>query len=109
MLRLSSKRFRPRGYAETTGCRRQYLLAYFGEAYDEQCGNCDTCAAGTSAEQPDAADSPYALQSKVSHASWGEGVVISVSGAGDRAMATISFQDVGEKNLLLAYAPIVRR
>ncbi len=35
-----------RGYAETTGCRRQFLLAYFGETLDEPCGNCDTCAAG---------------------------------------------------------------
>ncbi|MCB1886321.1 MAG: DNA helicase RecQ [Rhodocyclaceae bacterium] len=28
--------------AETTGCRRQMLLAHFGEA-SEPCGNCDTC------------------------------------------------------------------
>ncbi len=30
------------GLAETPGCRRQALLAYFGEAA-EPCGNCDTC------------------------------------------------------------------
>ncbi|MCB1908422.1 MAG: DNA helicase RecQ [Rhodocyclaceae bacterium] len=30
--------------AETTGCRRQMLLAHFGEA-SEPCGNCDTCLA----------------------------------------------------------------
>jgi DNA helicase-2/ATP-dependent DNA helicase PcrA len=45
----------------------------------------------------------------VFHDRWGEGVVISVSGAGQRAEATISFEDVGEKRLLLAYAPIARR
>ena len=39
-----------RGYAETTGCRRQFLLGYFGEQLDEPCGNCDTCSAGTAQE-----------------------------------------------------------
>ncbi len=31
------------GFAELTGCRRQALLAYFGDHLDEPCGNCDTC------------------------------------------------------------------
>lgn len=31
------------GYCETTTCRRQTLLAYFGETSATQCGNCDTC------------------------------------------------------------------
>ncbi len=30
--------------AETTQCRRQALLAYFGEDLPEPCGNCDNCA-----------------------------------------------------------------
>lgn len=30
------------GYAETTRCRRQVLLEYFGDS-GEPCGNCDTC------------------------------------------------------------------
>tara|TARA_Y100000780_G_scaffold229574_1_gene249646 strand:- start:162905 stop:164728 length:1824 start_codon:yes stop_codon:yes gene_type:complete len=28
---------------ESVQCRRQYLLAYFGETKDEPCGNCDSC------------------------------------------------------------------
>jgi len=31
------------GYCETTRCRRQVLLAYFGEDLPKPCGNCDTC------------------------------------------------------------------
>ncbi|MEN6443552.1 MAG: DNA helicase RecQ [Methanoregula sp.] len=31
-------------FCETTGCRRKFLLTYFGEEYPgEQCGSCDTC------------------------------------------------------------------
>ncbi|MDE0074813.1 MAG: DNA helicase RecQ [Gammaproteobacteria bacterium] len=31
------------GYCELTTCRRQTLLAYFGETLREPCGNCDNC------------------------------------------------------------------
>ena len=31
------------GYCETTRCRRQVLLGYFGEERAEPCGNCDVC------------------------------------------------------------------
>lgn len=31
------------GYCETTRCRRQVLLGYFGEGLAQRCGNCDTC------------------------------------------------------------------
>ena len=87
-----------RGYAETTGCRRQYLLAYFGEQLDEPCGNCDTCEAGTALEQPDADESPFALQGRVEHTEWGEGVVMRYEG--DRIV--VLFEQVGYRTLSLA-------
>jgi ATP-dependent DNA helicase RecQ len=31
------------GFCETTACRRQVLLNYFGEEQARPCGNCDTC------------------------------------------------------------------
>jgi DNA helicase-2/ATP-dependent DNA helicase PcrA len=42
----------------------------------------------------------------VIHERWGEGVVTTVSGVADDAEATIVFSDVGEKRVLLAYAPL---
>jgi len=31
-------------YCENTGCRRRFLLGYFGESFSEEnCGSCDTC------------------------------------------------------------------
>ncbi|MCK9227702.1 MAG: DNA helicase RecQ [Syntrophorhabdaceae bacterium] len=34
------------GYCESGHCRRQVLLAYFGEKFEEPCGNCDICING---------------------------------------------------------------
>jgi DNA helicase-2/ATP-dependent DNA helicase PcrA len=44
----------------------------------------------------------------VVHERWGEGVVLSIAGVGTDAQATVRFEDVGEKRLLLAYAPLRR-
>jgi DNA helicase-2/ATP-dependent DNA helicase PcrA len=44
----------------------------------------------------------------VVHTKWGEGVVISVRGAGEGATATVRFPGLGEKQLLLHMAPIKR-
>ena len=42
----------------------------------------------------------------VQHERWGEGVVVTTNGYGDDAEATIRFGEVGEKRVLLAYAPL---
>ena len=44
----------------------------------------------------------------VVHESWGEGIVVEMSGTGDRAEIVIRFPGVGEKRLLLAWAPLKR-
>jgi DNA helicase-2/ATP-dependent DNA helicase PcrA len=44
----------------------------------------------------------------VQHARWGDGVVLAISGEGDKAEAVVRFPAVGEKHLLLAWAPLQR-
>ena len=49
------------GYCELTTCRRQTLLAYFGETLAEACGNCDNCL-----EPPESWDATEAAQQALS-------------------------------------------
>ena len=44
----------------------------------------------------------------VVHESWGEGVIIDMIGVGEKAEVVVRFPDVGEKRLLLAWAPLKR-
>jgi DNA helicase-2/ATP-dependent DNA helicase PcrA len=44
----------------------------------------------------------------VVHGKWGEGVVLEVEGSGDKAEVVVRFPSVGEKRLLLAWAPLKR-
>ncbi|MBW0010997.1 MAG: ATP-dependent DNA helicase RecQ, partial [Pseudonocardiales bacterium] len=85
-----------RGYAETTRCRRQYLLGYFGEQLAHPCGHCDTCEAGTAEEQP-GRDDEFPQNSSVRHVEWGHGVVMS----SEQDRLTVLFDDVGYKTLSL--------
>jgi ATP-dependent DNA helicase RecQ len=49
------------GLSELTTCRRQALLAYFGEPLDHPCGNCDNCL-----EPPETWDASVAAQKALS-------------------------------------------
>ncbi len=42
----------------------------------------------------------------VVHTKWGEGVVLHMEGSGDKTEAVVRFPEVGEKRLLLSWAPI---
>ncbi|MFJ6391065.1 RecQ family ATP-dependent DNA helicase [Streptomyces sp. NPDC091972] len=99
------------GYAETTGCRRRFLLGYFGEPYDAPCGACDTCATpsagdsvvegvGDTGEESPAhtAAESYPAGTRVRHTEWGEGTVMSEEG--DRI--TVMFESMGYRTLSLA-------
>jgi ATP-dependent DNA helicase RecQ len=86
-----------RGYAETDGCRRQFVLSYFGEPFDPPCGRCDNCRAGR-VVATDASDDPFAVGTRVAHPEWGEGVVQRYEE--DRAVVVL-FDDVGYKTLAL--------
>ncbi|NJN85709.1 MAG: RecQ family ATP-dependent DNA helicase [Leptolyngbyaceae cyanobacterium SL_7_1] len=82
-----------RNYAEVRGCRREFILNYFGEAFAAPCNCCDNCKAGIVAEESDR--QPYTIDSRVAHKSWGEGSVIRYEG--DKIV--ILFDEVGYKTL----------
>lgn len=91
-----------RSYAETVGCRRQFLLSYFGEELPDPCGACDTCRSGSAAEVAEARDEfesggDWRVGTRVRHGEWGEGSV--VSDDGDRI--TVLFEREGYKTLAL--------
>jgi ATP-dependent DNA helicase RecQ len=99
-----------RGYAETTGCRRQFLLGYFGEELPGPCGNCDTCASGLAAERQIAARAwtssarsggkarpAFGLNAPVLHREWGPGVVM----RHEPDRITVLFEQVGYRTLAL--------
>jgi ATP-dependent DNA helicase RecQ len=89
-----------RGYAETTSCRREYILSYFGEEYEPaRCGMCDNdlLAPATEARPGRAPEAPFAVGERVSHRTLGEGVVQRVRDG----KLTVLFDKAGYKTLAL--------
>ena len=86
-----------RGYAETTRCRADFLLSYFGEEPDELCGACDNCVAGIAVASIADDDAPYPLQSEVRHEEFGAGTVTDI----EEDRITVLFADVGYRSLSL--------
>jgi ATP-dependent DNA helicase RecQ len=89
-----------RHFAETVNCRRAELLAYFGEAIDPPCHNCDNddlAAASAGNEAANPGDRPHAATTgiPVVHRLWGPGVLLSR----DEHELLVSFESVGYRHL----------
>ncbi|HYP47506.1 MAG TPA: ATP-dependent DNA helicase RecQ [Thermoleophilaceae bacterium] len=82
-----------RSYAEHDRCRRAFVLSYFGEPHQGECGNCDNCLAGHG--RAEASDEPFPAGERVSHSEWGQGVVQRYDGD----QMTVLFDAVGYKTL----------
>jgi len=86
-----------RRYAEHAGCRRSFLLSYFGQDYPGPCGNCDNDLA---AARPARAGVPFAVGARVASEHWGEGTVQRYDGD----QVTVLFDEHGYRQL---YLPLV--
>ena len=84
-----------RRYAEHTGCRRSFLLTYFGQNYPGPCGNCDN-----DRQRPATPhwEEPFPVGARVATDHWGEGTIQRY----DRDQVTILFDDHGYRDLLLS-------
>jgi ATP-dependent DNA helicase RecQ len=86
-----------RRYADQSGCRRSFLLTYFGQDYRGPCGNCDNDLAPPA---PAPAAVPFAVGSRVVSERWGEGTVQRYDG--DKV--TVLFDEHGYREL---FVPVV--
>ena len=84
-----------RAYAETDGCRRAFVLGYFGEHYEPPCGACDVCERRGDGVARRSQDGPFAAGDRVRHAEWGGGSV----GQVEDGQITVVFDTVGYKTL----------
>ena len=86
-----------RRYAEHTGCRRSFLLSYFGQDYPGPCGNCDN---DLTRAEPAPGEVPFPVGARVASERWGEGTVQRYDGD----HITVLFDEHGYREL---YVPVV--
>jgi ATP-dependent DNA helicase RecQ len=86
-----------RRYAEHAGCRRSFLLSYFGQDYPGPCGNCDNDPAHA---EPARGEVPFAVGARVLSQRWGEGTVQRYDGD----QVTVLFDEHGYRDL---FVPLV--
>jgi ATP-dependent DNA helicase RecQ len=93
-----------RHYAEHPGCRRSFVLTYFGQDYPGPCGNCDNDLANADLARTDPAvapgDVPFGVGTRVVSERWGEGTVQRYDGD----QVTVLFDEHGYREL---FVPVV--
>ncbi|HTX58856.1 MAG TPA: ATP-dependent DNA helicase RecQ [Verrucomicrobiae bacterium] len=85
-------------YAESTSCRRRFILNYFGEDYETaNCGSCDNCLRALQGGRHEgAATGGFKIADVVVHAKFGTGTVERT----EKDLVTVLFPNVGYKTLL---------
>jgi ATP-dependent DNA helicase RecQ len=83
-----------RRYGEHSGCRRSFLLSYFGQDYPGPCGACDNDRRHAAAK-PGA--KPFPVGTRVASSRWGEGTVQRYDGD----QVTVLFDQHGYRDLLV--------
>jgi ATP-dependent DNA helicase RecQ len=83
-----------RRYAEHSGCRRSFLLTYFGQEYPGPCGLCDNDRLRS---PPRRTIEPFAAGVRVESGRWGKGTVQRYDGD----QVTVLFDDHGYRDLLV--------
>jgi ATP-dependent DNA helicase RecQ len=84
-------------YAETSACRRKFILNYFGEDFDTgACGACDNCLRAKLGSAHSAPVSGFRIADVVSHPKFGQGTVERA----EKDLVTVLFPSVGYKTLL---------
>lgn len=86
-----------RQYAETSGCRRQFLLSYFGQHLPKPCGHCDNCQ-NSEAAPVKRKKQPFPVGARVVHKTWGCGQVLRY----EDDKIVVLFDDAGYKTLASA-------
>jgi ATP-dependent DNA helicase RecQ len=84
-----------RRYAEHTGCRRSFLLSYFGQDYPGPCGACDNDRRHAAAKP---AAKPFPVGARVANDRWGGGTVQRYDGD----QVTVLFDEHGYRDLLVS-------
>jgi ATP-dependent DNA helicase RecQ len=86
-----------RNYAEHPGCRRSFLLTYFGQDYPGACGNCDNDLAQDDLAGAGQGDVPFVVGTRVVSERWGEGTVQRYDGD----QVTVLFDEHGYRELFV--------